>query len=75
MLVRVEIGGTKWWWDVKALKGGYTCSLGVHDVICGREGEVVSGECECDIWEGGDFITVDGVRSIPGLFSSNFLVQ
>jgi hypothetical protein len=67
--------GTEWWWDVEALEGGYTCSLGVHDIICCGEGEVISGEGECDIREGSDFVTIDGVCSVPRFLGTNFLVQ
>jgi len=60
--------------NVDALEGRDTCSLGVQDVVCGGETEVVAREGECDIGEGGDFVAVYGVGSVPGLFGADFFV-
>jgi hypothetical protein len=67
--------GTKRRGDVEALEGGDAGSLGLHNVICCGEGKVVSGKGKGDIGQGGNFITVDGVSTIPRLLRSNFLVQ
>lgn len=60
--------------DVDALEGRDTCSLGVQDIVCGGETEIVAREGECDVWEGGDFVAVYGVGSVPGFLGADFFV-
>jgi hypothetical protein len=57
------------------LEGGDTCALGVHDVVCGGETEVVARESECDVGESGYFVAVNGVSAVPGFFGADFFVE
>lgn len=67
--------GTERGRNVETLEGGYACSLGVENVVCCWEGEVVAREAEGDVWKSGDFVAIDGVSTVPTLGSSDFLVQ
>ena len=51
--------------NVEALEGGDTGAAAVEDVVSCREREVVAGEGEGYVGEGGDFIAVDCVGSVP----------
>lgn len=67
--------GPKWGRNIQSLETGNTCSLSVHDVVGGGEGEVVTGEGEGNVGERRDFVAVNCVGSVPGLFGADFFVQ
>jgi hypothetical protein len=60
--------------NVETLERGDTCAAGVEDIVCCGEGEVVAGEGEGYVGEGSDFVALDCVSSIPGLFGADFFV-
>lgn len=51
--------------NVEALERGDTGAAAVEDVVCCGEREVVAGEGEGYVREGGDFVAVYCVGSVP----------